>query len=74
MCTFLLMPDTDPYADPELDEEWLSIGEAAALIGLSVQTLRRYDISGRLSAHRSPGGQRRYRRSDVLDALVPAAS
>lgn len=54
-------------------DEWLAIGEAAALLGLSPTTLRRYDESGRLKAHRSPGGQRRYRRSDVLAAVTTAA-
>lgn len=36
------------------------IGEAAKLLGVSVQTLRRWDVEGRLVPQRTPGGQRRY--------------
>lgn len=41
----------------------LRIGQAAALLGVSVDTLRRWEDGGRLRVERSPGGQR----------LVPAA-
>lgn len=76
MCTVLHMADTDVYAAPESDE-WLSIGEASRLVGLSIETLRRYDDSGRLRASRTPGGQRRYLRSQIDTAFPrpePAAS
>lgn len=65
------MPDTDTYPAPDSDTEdpWLSIGETARLMGLSRETLRRYDASGVLKASRSPGGQRRYRRSQVDRAM-----
>ncbi len=46
-------------------EGWLRLGEAAAELGVSLNTLRRWSDSGRLTCYRSPGGHRRYRRSDV---------
>lgn len=44
---------------------YLSIGDAAKRLGVSVQTLRRWDIAGKLVAERTPGGRRRYRAEDV---------
>lgn len=44
---------------------YLSIGEAAKRLGVSVQTLRRWDMDGKLVAERTPGGRRRYRVEDV---------
>lgn len=66
------MPDTDTYDRPGPDD-WIAIGEAASLLGLSVKTLRRYDQNGQLTAVRTPGGRRRYRRADILNALRGAA-
>lgn len=43
----------------------MSIGEAAKALGVSTQTLRRWDIDGKLVAERTPGGRRRYRAEDV---------
>lgn len=65
------MPDTDTYGGPGngTPDEWLRVGEAAALIGYSVDTLRNWDRTGLLTAHRSPSGHRRYRRADVLAAI-----
>jgi molybdopterin-binding protein len=34
------------------------VGEAAKLLGVSVDTLRRWEAAGRLHVRRSPGGQR----------------
>jgi excisionase family DNA binding protein len=73
MCTVLPMSGTDTYSLPGPDD-WLSIGEAASLLGLSVKTLRRYDESGRLRATRSPSGHRRYRRSQIDDVMNPSAA
>lgn len=38
--------------------EGLRIGQAAALLGVSVDTLRRWEDEGRITVGRSPGGQR----------------
>lgn len=49
-----------------MDNKLLSIGEAAELLGVSIDTLRRWDLAGRLSSIRSgPLGHRFYRRSDI---------
>ncbi|NLE22447.1 MAG: diguanylate cyclase [Actinobacteria bacterium] len=50
---------------------WLRLGEAAAELGVSPSTLRRWSDAGKLTCYRSPGGHRRYRRAD-LGALLPA--
>ena len=47
----------------------IGISEAARTLGVSVDTLRRWDADDKLAAIRLPGGHRRYRRSD-LDALL----
>ena len=57
-------------------EGWLRLGEAAAELGVSLNTLRRWSDAGKLTCYRSPGGHRRYRRADVealllVDAATP---
>jgi len=49
--------------------EWLRLGEAADALGVSLSTLRRWSDTGKLACYRSPGGHRRYRRTDV-EALL----
>ena len=41
-----------------MDAEGLRIGQAAALLGVSVDTLRRWEEEGRLALERTGGGQR----------------
>jgi len=51
---------------------WLRVCDVAELLGVSRNTVRRWTDAGRLGAHRSPGGHRRYRRTEVeamLDSL-----
>src|SRR6267143_5135964 len=43
----------------------IRVGEAAELLGVSVDTLRRWTASGRLRTRRSPGGQRLVPLADV---------
>ena len=50
-------------------EAWLRLSEAADLLGVSLNTLRRWSDSGKLPCYRSPGGHRRYRRADAVAAL-----
>ena len=48
------------------NDNLIFIGEAAELLGVSINTLRRWDESGRLSSVRNkPGGKRYYRRKDI---------
>jgi excisionase family DNA binding protein len=59
--------------DPEVVSEFLSVGEAAVMLGVSVDTMRRWDRDGRITALRTPTKHRRFRRSDV-ETLLKAAS
>lgn len=54
----------------QTDSYDLSVTEAAAVLGVHGDTIRRWTDTGKLAAWVTPGGQRRYRRSD-LDALLP---
>lgn len=58
----LVMPDQAPATS----DDFLRIRDAAAYVGVSTQTLRRWDTEGRLVAVRRPGNQYRfYRRADL---------
>lgn len=46
-------------------ERPLTISEVAAILHVSPSTVRRWTDAGHLTAHRTLGGQRRYRRADV---------
>lgn len=68
------MPDTDTHLNAGKayeDTEWLSVGEAAEVLGVSVQSLQRWDRSGKFVAHRSPTNRRRYLRSELNTAFAP---
>ena len=47
----------------------IATGEAAKLIGVSIDTLKRWEKAGRIKASRTPSGHRRFTRSDVLALL-----
>ena len=49
--------------------EWLTLGEAARYLGVAQSTVRKWSDGGRLSAFYTPGGHRRFRRSD-LDSFL----
>ena len=55
--------------DRDTQTELISIGEAGRLLGVSADTLRRWDAAGKLTAVRTIGGQRRFRR-DEIEALA----
>lgn len=44
----------------------LTIGDAANLIGVAVETLRRWEKAGKIACHRTKGGHRRYLVADLL--------
>ncbi len=48
---------------------WLRVADVARLLGMSANTVRRWTDAGRIPAHRSPGGHRRY----LLDEIVALA-
>lgn len=47
------------------DEEALAIGDASRMLGVTVETLRRWDRDGRIGSFRTPGGQRRFPLSEI---------
>lgn len=47
-------------------DQWLSLKEAAELLGVHPSTVRAWSNKGILPVHRTQGGHRRYRRSEVL--------
>lgn len=59
-------------AETEALEEWLTVHEACALIGVSPATLRRWSAAGDVQAFTTPGGHRRFARSTIL-GLLPSA-
>lgn len=51
--------------------QWLSLGDASRLLGVSTATVRRWADAGRLTAFTTPGGHRRFSRA-VLERMLPA--
>ncbi len=49
--------------------DWLSIGEAAEYLGVSRDTLRRWEKRGKIKSYRTPGGRRRYTIYDLELAI-----
>jgi excisionase family DNA binding protein len=47
------------------DGEWLTLGQAARFLGVAQSTLRKWSDQGRVPAFYTPGGHRRYRRTDL---------
>jgi excisionase family DNA binding protein len=48
---------------------FLNVGQAAEYLGVSPASLRNWSDQGRLPVYRTPGGQRRYRMSDLEEFL-----
>lgn len=55
---------------PDGSEDLLTIAEVSDILRVSYSTLRRWDADGRLTAERTPTGQRRYRRRIIEAALT----
>ncbi len=53
----------------EATQDLVTSGEAATLLGVADKTVRRWANSGHLPVVRTPGGHRRFRRSDVENLL-----
>lgn len=47
------------------DSDWLTLGQAARFLGVAQSTIRKWSDAGRVPAFYTPGGHRRYRRSDL---------
>jgi len=51
--------------DQDIITKRLSIGEASEYLGVSIDTLRRWEKKGRINPLRSPGGHRYYTQTDL---------
>src|SRR6266849_11094544 len=47
------------------ENAWLTLGQAAKYLGVAQSTIRKWSDVGRVPAFYTPGGHRRYRRSDL---------
>ncbi|HUH97842.1 MAG TPA: helix-turn-helix domain-containing protein [Anaerolineales bacterium] len=64
-----------------MTKDWISLKEAAEIVGVHPSTIRLWSNKGILPVHRTPGGHRRFRRADVelwvehvrRDSLQPEA-
>jgi excisionase family DNA binding protein len=59
---------------PANEPDWLTLGQAAKYLGMAQSTIRKWSDSGRLPAFYTPGGHRRYRRSDLDQFLERGGS
>lgn len=56
-----------------MDNDWVTLGEAAKILGVAQSTVRKWADQGQLETFRTPGGHRRFRRGD-LDNLTNTSS
>lgn len=47
------------------ESDWLTLGQAATFLGVAPSTLRAWADASRVPAFYTPGGHRRFRRSDL---------
>lgn len=59
-----------PLTQEQSPGNYLTITQAAQLLGVSTRTILRYEAAGRLAAYRLPSGHRRFDRADVLALKV----
>ena len=62
------MADRDRRVDrpaPANEPDWLTLGQAAKVLGVAQSTIRKWSDGGRVPAFYTPGGHRRYRRRDL---------
>ncbi|MFZ0217718.1 MAG: helix-turn-helix domain-containing protein [Candidatus Dormiibacterota bacterium] len=52
-------------------DDWVGLGEAARLLGVTPNTIRRWSDSGHVASFTTPGGHRRFPRA-AIEALLPA--
>jgi molybdopterin-binding protein len=67
---FLLTRRPIPIDSRGVTEERYRIGEAAQILGVRPETLRRWERDGRLASERSAGGQRRVPAAEVARLLA----
>lgn len=57
--------DTQHGSSPQEKQNLLSIGDASEYLGVSIDTLRRWEKKGRIAPLRSPGGHRYFSKQDL---------
>lgn len=57
------------YKTSDFQKEFYNPGEAAKIIGVSLQSIHKYDRDGKLKTYRSEGGHRRIKREDLISFL-----
>lgn len=63
------MPGVNPVSSATVTETY-RIGEAAELLGVRVETLRRWELDGKLKVRRTSGGQRLVPATEVARLLA----
>jgi excisionase family DNA binding protein len=51
------------------EHEWLTLGQAAAYLGVAQSTIRKWADQGKLPTFKTPGKHRRFKRADLDDFL-----
>jgi excisionase family DNA binding protein len=54
-----------PTTNKRPDNDWISLTEAAGILGVHPSTVRNWSDSGALPVYRTTGGHRRYKRAEV---------
>jgi len=49
-----------------MDNEWLSLSEVAKMLGVHPSTVRNWANQGQIPVHRTKGGHRRFKRSEIV--------
>jgi excisionase family DNA binding protein len=70
-------PNNEREGEMSEADELLPTEEAAAVLGVTGQTLRKYEADGLIASKRTPGGHRRFRMGDLValrDGEAPAVT
>ena len=59
-----------PLAGAGTNMDWLSLGPASRVVGVDPDTLRRWADTGRVRAFSTPGGHRRFSRTDLARVVA----
>lgn len=54
----------------DANDELLSVGDSATLLGVHTDTLKRWERAGQIESVRTPTNHRRFRRSDLETLLT----
>lgn len=60
---------SSPTPTPAPESDLLTIGDAARQLGVSTDTIRRWDREGLITTTRTPGGQRRIPGAEIARIL-----